>query len=442
MSDLPSLVISFLLVLGPIVLLHELGHFVFAKRAGIRALEFGLGLPPRARRLWRGMGRLTIGSTEVHSPRNFDFPAGVADGKVVNAAAVEDSKGRLILTSINLIDTDDERAVTTSLKQETADGVCLRGAVSDFDAGTEYTLNWLPMGGFVRMLGEEDPSAPRSFAAAPKRWRAAVLLAGPAVNMILAVVLFIAAYMLGQLVADTYTVRIEEVVPGSPAQQAGLVPEMVVSEVSGTPVESSADLVAYTSEHLGETILLSVVDIDGTRRELSVYARPEAERPPGQGAMGVTISSRADSYIVKYRNLPEAIELALLDARSLIDGVIGLPGLLLSGQIEPSQARPIGPAGIAQLASFALESSIEQRLLSPLLRMAGVISMALGVTNLLPLPALDGGRLVFVLIETIRGRRISPEKEAFVHFAGFMFLLALLVVITIQDFSSPLTNPF
>ncbi|MGH6960808.1 MAG: site-2 protease family protein, partial [Dongiaceae bacterium] len=269
MDNVPSLVLAFLLVLGPLVMVHEIGHFVFAKRAGIRVMEFGLGFPPRVRRLWRGMGKLRIGSTWVHTPRNFKFPAGLADGVVVEAHAVED-KGRRMLDSIALIDVDREGAVTTPLKELVAIGVRLRGAVSHFDPGTEYTLNWLPIGGFVRMVGEEDPSAPDSFAAAPKRWRASVLLAGPGMNLIAAVAIFCAAYMLGQLVADRLRVFVGDVAPGSPAEQAGLAPGMTVLAVAGIPVDHPDDLTDYTRAHLGQTIQLTVSDAEGAARAIGV----------------------------------------------------------------------------------------------------------------------------------------------------------------------------
>ncbi|MGH7462151.1 MAG: site-2 protease family protein, partial [Longimicrobiales bacterium] len=286
MSDFPQLVFSFLLVLGPLVMIHELGHFWFAKRAGIRVLEFGLGFPPRARKLWRGMGKLRIGSTWVHTPRNFKFPAKLADGAVVEARAVE-VKGRLMLTSVALI--EDENAVTTPLKELAADGIHLRGEISQFDPGTIYSLNWLPIGGFVRMLGEEDPSAPDSFAAAPKRHRAAVLLAGPGMNLVAALVIFCAAYMLGQLVADKISVTIGEVAPGSPAEQAGLVSEMNVLAVESIPVDQPDVLIDYTHAHLGERIELTVRDAAGTLRDVHVFARPDDQRPAGQGPMGIRI---------------------------------------------------------------------------------------------------------------------------------------------------------
>jgi regulator of sigma E protease len=441
MSDLPKIILSFLIVLGPLVILHELGHFWFAKRAGIRVLEFGLGFPPRARSLWRGMGRLRIGSTWVHTKRNFKFPSGLADGQIVQAQAVEE-KGRLMLKSIQIIDAEREGAVTTPLRQAGLEGERLRGEVSHFDPGTIYSLNWLPIGGFVRMLGEEDPSAPDSFAAAPKRWRVAVLLAGPGMNLVAAFLIFVAAFMLGQLVADDITVLIDEVAANSPAQQAGLASGLEVLAIDGQPIDSTDALIDYTRQHLGETVTLTVRDAKSAARDVQVYARTADERPADQGPLGITIGGRADSYTIIYRSLPDALSRAFDAMRLAVDNMVSLPALLLSGRIEPNQARPVGPAGIAQLTSFALDESIDQGVLFPLLQLAGVISIALAVTNLLPLPALDGGRLVFVIIEAIRGKRIAPEKEAIVHFAGMMILLMLAVLITIQDVINPLPNPF
>ncbi len=446
MSEFMTQVFAFLLVLGPLVMLHEVGHFVLAKRAGIRVQEFGLGFPPRARKLWRGMGRLRIGSVWVRTPRNFKYPAGLGDGAIAEARAVED-KGRLLLKSIELIDTQREGALTTPIAswgapgEEIASGATrLRGEVTYFDPGTDYTLNWLPIGGFVRMLGEEDPTAPDSFAAAPKRWRTAVLLAGPGMNVVAALVIFTAAFMLGQLVVDKLSVFIGGVAPGSPAEQAGLQPGDSVLAVDGLPVDQPDTLTGYTHAHLGQTMKLTVRDAGGAVRTVDVLAR--AQPPDGQGPMGVTINAQALSYRVVYHPLPEAVSRGLRATGDALDGMISLPRMLLSGEISADQARPVGPVGIGQITGYALEASVAQGVLFPILNMAGVISIALAVTNLLPLPALDGGRLVFVLIEAARGKRIAPEKEAIVHFAGMMFLLALAVLITIQDVSHPIPNPF
>ncbi|CAG0929448.1 partial Regulator of sigma-W protease RasP, partial [Planctomycetaceae bacterium] len=145
-------VFAFLLVLGPLVFIHELGHFLAAKRAGIRVLEFGMFYPPRALRLWRGQGSALIGSRRVIIPRNFKLPKTLEEGKVVRATA-DKVNDRLILKSITVL---EETPVTApTLDEFSTNEAFLYGEVSEFDPGTEYTLNWLPLGGFVRMLGEE-----------------------------------------------------------------------------------------------------------------------------------------------------------------------------------------------------------------------------------------------------------------------------------------------
>ena len=439
MDNFLTQVFAFLIVLGPLVMLHEIGHFLFARRAGIRVLEFGIGFPPRARKLWRGMGRLRIASEWVHTRRNFKYPAGLADGAIVEAHAVE-AQGRLMLKSVKIVDPDQAGAVTTPLKTLAADGVLLRGEVSRFDPGTLYSLNWLPIGGFARMLGEEDPSSPDSFAAAPKRHRAAALLAGPGMNVVAALALFMAAFMLGQPMPDKYEVLVTGVMPGTPAVQAGLDSGMAILAVDGVQIDTSQTLTDYTRRHLGEPITLTVRDASGAQRSLSVV--PRTQWPTTEGPMGITIAMRATSFNVVRSSLPEAAGKSVTAVVDVLDGMITLPRLLLNGQIDPSLARPVGPAGIAQISAYAIEASVQQQVLFPILNMAGVISLALAFTNLLPLPALDGGRLVFVLIEAVRGKRISPEKEAVVHFAGMMLLLALFVLITIQDVSNPIPNPF
>jgi regulator of sigma E protease len=437
MDEFAKQVIAFLIVLGPLVMLHELGHFWLAKRAGIRVLEFGFGFPPRAKTLWRGRGSLKIGSRRVETPRNFRLPAGLADGKVVRAIA--DKVGdRLIVRSITVL--DDEAASVPSPNDYRADEARLYGEVSQLDPGTIYSINWLPIGGFVRMLGEEDPTAPDSFAAAPKRWRTAVLLGGPGMNIVAALVIFTAAFMLGQLVADQLEVAVGQVVAGSPAEQAGLQPGMVILAVEDVTVDQPGTLTDYTRAHLGQTLQVTVRDAAGEVRTLDVLAR--SQPPEGEGPMGITIGARAVSTTVVRFSLPEATGRALNATLDVLAGMIRLPSALLAGEIDPQLARPVGPAGIAQMTSYAIDASVDQGVLFPILNMAGVISVALAFTNLLPLPALDGGRLVFVLLEAIRGRRIAPEKEAMVHFAGMMFILALAVLITIQDVSNPIPNPF
>ena len=122
--------------------------------------------------------------------------------------------------------------------------------------------------------------------------------------------------------------------------------------------------------------------------------------------------------------------------------IVQLPALLIQGQVSPDEVKPLGPVGISQLAGDAIERSSEQESWFTVLFFAGAISMALGLTNLLPLPALDGGRITFVLLEAVRGRRVDPAKEGIVHLIGMALLLGLMLLMTIQELMNPVQSPF
>ncbi len=339
--------VSFFVVLSVLVLVHEFGHFVVARRNGIVVEEFGLGYPPRVAKLF-------------------------------------------------------ER-----------DGVL-------------YTLNAIPFGGFVRMRGEDGIEGPGSFASRPKRVRAAVLLAGPGMNFLLAVVLFTASFMLGRpMVAPGAAVT--AVMPGSPAEAAGLQPGDVVVTMAGEPVKTPDDLVRVTRKYLGHPITLTV------RRgveTLEVSVTPRPQPPKGEGPLGVAIRTATE---IRRVPLSEAFINGLGATAIFVVMTLALPVMLLRGLIPVEAARPVGPWGIAQLAGGAVETSVAIGMAFPILQLMAILSAALAVTNLLPLPALDGGRLLFVIIEAVRGRRVDPEREGLVHLVGMAFLLTLMILITYQD---------
>ena len=131
-----------------------------------------------------------------------------------------------------------------------------------------------------------------------------------------------------------------------------------------------------------------------------------------------------------------SIWLGIVGIADYIQAVISLPMLLISGQLSPQEAALSGPVGIAQLVGGAVNATAETGLWFPVWQLAAIISAGLAIANLLPIPALDGGRLLFILIEKIRGRRIAPEKEGVIHIVGFVLLLGLMVVITINDIRS------
>jgi regulator of sigma E protease len=442
-----------------LILLHELGHFLVAKRGGIRALEFGMGYPPRVRRLWRGKGYIVVDGERYATPRNFDMPWDwmLYQNKRVTIT-YDEFDGRAILRSIELHPEEEAMLLKASEEQpksiqgnlagqtvkalpapankrkvKTKSGAReLSGVVNELDPGTEYTLNWLPIGGFVRMWGEEGAVGKGSFNDAPKRWRAATLLAGPGMNLLIALVVFTATYMIGYPESPAI---VQEVAAGSPAAAAGLRAQDAIVAVDNVRIRNIAQVKPYIDEHAGQPIKVTVLR-NGQNLVFEVTPRTVAQTPSGQGKMGILfdVTAAGDYKLVKHP-FGESVQLAVGDIADNVRQIVTLPTRLLAQQIAPSEAQVVGPVGISQYAAAAVERTTTTGESFWFLNLFAAISLALAITNLLPLPALDGGRLIFVILEAIRGKRISPEREAVVHFVGMMVLLALMVLITIQDVS-------
>lgn len=428
----PELAIAFLLVLGPLIFIHELGHFLAAKRGGIQVLEFGMGYPPRMFRFFRGKGSLSINSAKVIIPRNFDLPKDLESGHTVRAVVTR-VNDELILKSIVKWEQDQAASIEPlGMADQT-----LYGEIGDIMPGTEYTWNWLPLGGFARMLGEEGLSGKGSFGDAPKRWRAITLLAGPGANLIAAIVILVAAFAIGGPDPDGLPrVLIGGVAPNSPAEQVGLQARDEILAVDNNPLTKANYLQEYVGAHRGQSITLSIMR-GSEKLDISITPRTVAETPQGQGAMGVSLD-----YIMATKPYPigEAFTMSFAQITGSIEQIVMLPSRLIQGSISATEARPVGPVGISQLAYNQIQLSLDTKQPFWILSFMAMISVALGVTNLLPLPALDGGRLIFVLIEAVRRKRISPEREAIVHLIGMALLLALMALITIQDISNPIIH--
>jgi regulator of sigma E protease len=335
----------FLVVLGPLVLAHELGHFVLAKLSRIRVEEFGLGYPPR----------------------------------LVRLAKIGD---------------------------------------------TEYTLNLLPLGGFVRMTGEEDPTAPGSFAG--KSWfaRAATLVAGPAMNLILAA--FLLAFLFSwsgvpEPVAGQGVI-VNTVFSGSPAALSGLQPGDTILQIDDHRLEDTEDLQKYVRANAGREVAL-VVSRNGQLLPAPIRATPRANPPDNEGPLGIGISM--PTKIVRYPWY-EGISLGFRYSFQIMGLMIDQLSQMLRGLVTPEFA---GPIGIASMTRRAAETGLEH-----VIYLAALLSVNLALINLLPFPALDGGRLLFVAFEVLRGgRRVDPARERFVHLIGMAVLLSLMLVISFFD---------
>jgi regulator of sigma E protease len=457
-------IIAFILILSILIFVHELGHFIIAKRSGITVEEFAIGFPPRAVKLWQDEGRITLNSKDYVIGRKFNLPRFIQPGAQVYAETSLDEQSRPVLTSIELLPSAKEAARNDPPQdsearffnlfnlgpKQTASGPVPAEerpvyTVEALVRPTEYSINWIPLGGYVRMVGEEDPTDPGSFASKSKRIRLAVLAAGSIMNLITAIFFFTLTSMSGVPEpviginargeeAPLARTTITEVVADTPAAEAGLQKGDVILGADGVEFKYMGDLVHYVDEHKGTEIILHV------EREGQTFDMPLTPRlnpPENQGAMGVGINHEFENEITYYPP-QEALVKGVTQTADYIGLVFYLPVAIIQGILPVEAARPTGPVGIYQQTDSAVNAALDLNWWSPILWLTAVLSTALAVTNLLPLPALDGGRILFILIEAVRGKRIAPEKEGAIHFIGLALLLTLMLVITYYDVSNPI----
>lgn len=360
-------ILAFLAVLVLLVLVHEIGHFVAAKKAGITVQEFGVGFPPRiASVVWRG---------------------------------------------------------------------------------TRYSINWIPLGGFVRMLGEDgeieaqkmrerglsesaiDRAMEGAFNRKPIWVRIAVLAAGVVMNFLLAGVLFAIALSM-PTPEGRGPLQVVEVQANSPAAAADLRVGDVIVSADGRTFEVSRELTEYVRSRAGEPVVLGI-ERGGQTLEITVTPRDPDQLQPGEGPIGFTyeperlvevpstVSGPIDAVA---RGFGEAAYLAYRIPGGLADAVGGLLGL------NPNGGQAVGPIGIAEETGRVLQAPLVSQLV-----FIGLLSVNLAVLNILPFPPLDGGRIAVVLFEGLRRRRLPAEREALIYLTGFMVLIALVILISIQD---------
>ena len=534
-------IITFLLVLGPLVILHELGHFFVAKKFGVKVIEFGFGFPPRAGGIWTGRTEVL-----VNESTKFDFPegrAGLKAGRLVTVITAPGEGGALTARVVR------EHSGKVDEQERIHGGQLIFGKVREAGEGRItvsemlWSFNWLPLGGFVRMIGEEDPNSPDSLASKPKGQRIAVMAAGAVVNFIIPFVIFPVILLLPQdmRVGD---VILSSVLPASPAEQAGLKPGDKVLKVDGRKIEDISDLQNAVTVKLGsestwevqkalpdpfpqpgaakyqyptppETIkvtprwkpprLESVENVTDSNRQITLARARLYDLATGSSTSVRVVETAADtaheisledaqrlSPLVQtgdvLKVVPEAKdprrEIAYADARKhdsalglytyLQEGAVGvviatvnvkevtrsLPpwkavpeGLrsaydvivltkngimaMAIGSRNPQFSGPstVGPIGIGQLTGevATADAGIIAKVVT-LASLAGALSFSLAILNILPIPALDGGRVLFVVIEWVRkGKRVSPQREGLVHLIGFIILLTFIALVSVKD---------
>jgi regulator of sigma E protease len=306
---------------------------------------------------------------------------------------------------------------------------------------TEITINWIPFGAFVRPRGENDPSVQGGLAAASPWARLAVLFGGPLMNLLTGIILF--SLVFTQMGApDSSRVLIMDVSPDSPAAIAGIQKDDIVTQINGVTVDSTNRLSQVVKANLGKELKITVLR---KGQSIETTAIPRVNPPEGQGALGITMSNPV-LKINWLQSIPIASQMAYEQGRQLLT----LPFMMLSGQISPAQGRLVGPKGIYDIYQVARsrdaeEVSAGQQTQTPIglntLGFLATISIALGFTNLLPIPALDGGRILFVLPEILFRRRVPAQYENMIHLIGFTLLIVLMIYVTTQDFINPISLP-
>ena len=344
--NIVSTIIWFVIIFGIVVLSHEFGHFLLAKKNGIHVVEFSVGMGP------------TI----------FSFT-----------------------------------------KKE-----------------TKYALKLLPLGGACMFEGEdgletENGGGEGSFTKAPVWARIATVVAGPIFNFILA---FVVAVIVVSIAPPTRTV-ISDVVAGSPAEGAGLQVGDKIVRLDGDRTYLFDDIALITFLNGADTMEV-VYERDGER--FTTELTPAFNEASGSYMMGIQVSSgEKQSGLAVFAD-------AYYKMRNCVVNTYKSLGMLLTGNF--SRKDVAGPIGIANMVGETYQTSKEYGVESvaySMLTIVLLLSVNLGILNLLPLPALDGGRLVFLIIELIRKKPIPPEKEGMVHFIGLIFFMILMVVVFFND---------
>ena len=378
MNELILRWIVFILAFGGMILIHELGHFIAARLVKIEVEEFGIGFP---------------------TP----------------------------------------------------------GAITLFTwKGTRFTLNWLPIGGFVRPKGENDPDVEGGLAASAPWKRLFVLSAGPFMNLVTAVLLIsIMISQMGGIISappvdatGPQDIIITDVIKGSPADEAGLLRGDVLLTADGNTLVTTDDTSDYIKARPDTPIVFDVLR-DGENVELTITPRMNEEA--GRALIGVNFCGGCEFKPVT--SIVENLKYSIQFTGAQIYALVTLPIKMVRGSIDPEQGRLVGLKGIFDIMSQSVSNDVEANRIrstsgtptpynAPVetLSIIALLSISLGIFNLFPFPALDGGRIIFVIPEMIFRRRVPPQFENVVHGVGMMLLLAVMLYVNIRDFVDPIST--
>ena len=328
-------------------------------------------------------------------------------------------------------------------------GLPTPGAITLFTwKGTRFTLNWLPLGGFVRPKGENDPNVPGGLAAASPWKRLFVLVSGPAMNLLTAVVIY--AIIFSQVgIPDTNRLLVASISPDSPAAEAGLQSGDIFVSGNGQTIRNFDDLRVIVDGNADKPVVF-VVERNG--RQVEITAIPRMNEVEKRVMIGVGL----DAPLKESTSLTETLDMGARYTWLNIRGLVSLPAQMIRGTITPEQGRFIGLKGIFDVFEQTVSHDVQATnnpennsgghvaaASNPLdgpvrtLFVLASLSISLGVFNLLPFPALDGGRILFILPELIFRKRVSPQIENVVHGMGMAILLLFMLYVNLMDFINP-----
>jgi len=307
--------------------------------------------------------------------------------------------------------------------------------------GTKFTLNWIPFGGFNRMKGEDDPNATEGFSFAKPWARIVTLFGGSLMNLVAAFLAFSILYtQVGIPVQDS--TQVLEVSADSPAARSGLQADDIILQAGSQKVAGPDQLKKIISKNLDKALTLIVQRGD---QRITLVVTPDSHRPVSEGATGVLLGNTLKPANSWFSTIPISLRATYETGRELLS----LPGKLIAGVIKPSDAELLGPRSIWNLFQQSVQRDLQSR--QPVTdspsqpptnyTLTGIISLtlSLGLINLLPIPALDGGRILFILPELFLHKRIPPKYESLIHGVSFLILISLMGYFYILDFIHPVT---
>lgn len=288
---------------------------------------------------------------------------------------------------------------------------------------TTYSLNAIPLGGFTKMLGEEDPTLSGSLASKSIPIRLLVLSAGSLMNILLPILLLSISFMIPHNVT-LEKVQVQKVALGSPAQIAGIESGDTILAINDRMIKNRAYVGYLVQLNLGRE--MKILLQKGELGQHNVNVMPRWNPPEGQGAIGITIIGVDTTLARESYPIWKAVPLSISHCCEII---VLFRNEVVGWFVRGTVPQLAGPIGIAELTGEVAKAG-----LSPFLELAALISMNLAIINLFPFPGLDGGRLIFVTLEWVRrGKRISPKREGLVHLIGLIVLVLLIAVVSYYD---------